>query len=211
MSFNEEQPQQTKKSYNLGTIRQLIDLNGNSVNFNIDFSVTCHNDISFDFLIVTQDMLDDDQELKYKKINKTISGNIIGDKNIYKNYYILLRADSPCIVDVVITKKDLPKKEEITPNENVSYPSLPAKLNWTKIIMIGSIIVVIGIVAVYLYNQRKKPKKEGFLFSNDSSTLSSQHSSPCKPSYQPTVMEQSDVVSSSCSNTLLDRLKKIAV
>ena len=72
---------QETKQYKLGKRKQLIDLNQDSVNFDLTFKVTCHtNDTLFNLLVVDQTTLDNNGELKYKEVKNTISGNIISDK-----------------------------------------------------------------------------------------------------------------------------------
>ena len=57
---------QNKKTYTLGKIKQLIDLNGDSTNFDLSFNVTCQDDIPYNILVVDQTTLDNTPELQYK-------------------------------------------------------------------------------------------------------------------------------------------------
>ena len=152
--------EQTKKTYTLGKIRQLIDLNGDSTNFDLSFNVTCHDDTPFDVLVVDQDTLDN-QELEYKKTHKTISGNIVTDKNIgYQNYFLILKSEKQCTVDVELTKKILPKPIEnnIQPIEqNIKFPKRTREesgINWKKIGLI-SVVVIIGLGILWFLYKRK--------------------------------------------------------
>jgi hypothetical protein len=116
-----------KKTYTLGKIKQLIDLNGESTNFELSFTIKCKDDTPFQILVVDQTTLDNSTELDYKDARKVISGNIIADKNIYQNYYLILRSEVPCVVDVELNKKELPltptsgfpDMKEIEKNDNV--------------------------------------------------------------------------------------------
>lgn len=102
-----------KKTYTLGKIKQLIDLNDDSTNFDLSFTVTCHDDTPFQMLVVDQTTLDNNPELEYKNVKNSISGNIVSDKNIYQNYFLILKSEKVCKVDVETIKKVLPK----TPTE----------------------------------------------------------------------------------------------
>jgi hypothetical protein len=102
----------TKKTHTLGKINQLIDLNGDSTNFDASFTVTCKDDTNFSLSVVDQATLDSEKEIEYKDAKNTISGNIVVDHNSYQNYYLILKSDTPCIVDVEFTKKELPKNDK---------------------------------------------------------------------------------------------------
>ena len=109
-------------TYNLDNHKQLIDLNGDTVNFDITFTVTASEEnASFDVLVVDQTTLDNNPSLEYKKAKGIISGNLISDKNVYQNYFLILKADTPCNVTVEIDKKEiepnsLPSKEKLIEN-----------------------------------------------------------------------------------------------
>ena len=81
-----------KNTYILSKVKQLIDLNGDSINFDISFTVNCQDDTPFKLLVVDQTTLDNSEELEYKEQTNTISGNIVADKNVYQNYFLLLRS-----------------------------------------------------------------------------------------------------------------------
>ena len=110
------------KTYSVSKVKQLIDLNGDSVNFEINFRVSSHNKEPFDILVVDQSTLDSDPDLQYKSVtNGTISGKVRGDKNVYENHFIILKASNPCECDVEIEKTELPEfipKENETRNSN---------------------------------------------------------------------------------------------
>lgn len=115
----------TKKTYKLSKIKQLIDLNGDSTNFDIQFRVASRNGEPFDILVVDQTTLDNSPELQYKKANGQMSGNMVQDKNVYQNYFIVLKADDPCECDVEIIKKELPKTRTQIPDGGVPPMGAP--------------------------------------------------------------------------------------
>ena len=157
--------EQSKKIYTLGKIKQLIDLNGDSTNFDLSFKVTCADDTHFHVLVVDQETLDNNQELEYKKTQKTISGNIVTDKNIlYQNYFLILKSDKECTVEVELIKKILPKPTENIQkfDQNLKLPKRTAakpdssEINWKKIGLI-SVVVLIGLgILWFLYKRNNK-------------------------------------------------------
>lgn len=195
--------------YQIGKIKKLIDLNGDTTNFDINFRVTSRNKEIFDLLVVDQTTLDNNSNLEYKRVdNGTISGNLIHDKNIYQNYFLILKADNPCECTVEIDKKELPKTPTPAPTPVPAAPSLLKSktqdgFNWVKIFLIVGAIAALGI-GLYLYSRRSTenrslpkvssvpnvPQEASFKFySPPKSSSSSSHSSP--------------------PNSLLERLKRL--
>ena len=157
---------QTKKTYSLSKIKQLIDLNGDSTNFNIKFKVTCKDNLPFQVLVVDQTTLDNAETLEYKDVTGTISGNVIADKNVFQNHFLILKSDNQCEVDVEIIKEDLPKIPDSIIQQQINPPvnSLPQPIrqpskgaNWLKIGLIALVIIGGGLLLWYLY-KRKNPK-----------------------------------------------------
>lgn len=160
---------QTKK-LKLGKIMQLIDLNGDSTNFDISFTVTCEDDTPYNILVVDQTTLDNTPELQYKEVKNSMSGKIIADKNVYQNYFLILKSDTECFVDVDIKKHVLP----ITPNgpidpkiegthhntsnrERLKNTKSSSKfISWKKIGLIA-LVVIIGIGVLWWLYKRKVP------------------------------------------------------
>ena len=161
---------QTKKTYTLGKIKQLIDLNGDSTNFNLSFKVSCKDNTPFNLLVVDQTTLDNSPKLDYKESKGTISGNIVADKNIFQNYFLILKSDTPCEVDVELMKNELPRTPDIKMDTRGATPSVrdphghapamkPPLKQGMSLMKIGLIaVVVIGGLALlwYLY-KRKSP------------------------------------------------------
>lgn len=186
---------QTNKTYTLGKIKQLIDLNGDSTNFDLSFKVTCHDNTPFYLLVVDQTTLDNTPELKYKEATGSISGNIVADKNIYQNYFLILKSDKTCNVDVELTKKVLPKTPNFPePNQQVptgehmpvdprqvrrsNVPHVSSKkseINWKKIGLIA-LVVVVGLgVLWWLYKRKTPDKNNDKSFSNINEYTLSEH------------------------------------
>lgn len=98
----------TTTRYNISSIKQLIDLNGKSVNFQLGFKVKSVTNENFDVLVVTQEMLDSNEPLNYQKSDGEISGQITNENGVYNNYFLCLKSEKPMEVDVSITINDLP-------------------------------------------------------------------------------------------------------
>lgn len=157
-----------RKTYNLSNIKQLIDLNGDSINFDLTFKVTCKDNTPFQLLVVDQTTLDKGEELKYKEITNNISGNIVADKNVYQNYFLILKSEKNCTVDIEIIKKELPKTPDninlnLEPKKSSNLiiqqdSSSSTSYNWKKIFLIMAIVVVSIFLIRYLYNNYNKPK-----------------------------------------------------
>lgn len=160
------------KTYSVSKVKQLIDLNGDSVNFEISFKVSSHNKEPFDILVVDQATLDSDPNLQYKSVtNGVISGKVRKDKNIYQNHFIILKANNPCECDVEIQMTELP---EFIQQEQFEQPQQPQQLqprqmtqpseqvmeqlnsdkndgfHWIKIVLIVGFVAGIGFVLYWV-------------------------------------------------------------
>lgn len=98
----------TTTRYTISNIKQLIDLNGKSVNFQLGFKVKSVSNENFDVLVVTQEMLDSNEPLNYQKSDGEISGQITNENGVYNSYFLCLKSDKPMEVDVTININDLP-------------------------------------------------------------------------------------------------------
>ena len=115
---------------NLNSIKQLIDLNGDKVNFELDFQVESTNATPFDALVVTQEMLDSETPLDYQKANGIISGKIVADKNIYQNYFLILKSDTPVECRVMTNVRDIqPNIPQQPPQQPPPQMRQPPQIN----------------------------------------------------------------------------------
>ncbi len=99
----------TKQTYTVGNMKQLIDLNGDKTNFELKFKVSCSTGNEFDLLVVDQTTLDAGGDLQYKRAKGQISGSLRSDKNLYQNWFLILKADETCDVEIEIDITELPK------------------------------------------------------------------------------------------------------
>lgn len=106
----------TTTRYNISNIKQLIDLNGKSVNFHLEFKVQSVTNENFDVLVVTQEMLDSNEPLNYQKADGEIAGQITNENGAYNNYFLCLKSEKPMEVDVTISVKNLPIKPTPPPH-----------------------------------------------------------------------------------------------
>jgi uncharacterized protein YoxC len=94
-------------TYKLSNIKQLIDLNGDAVNFNLNFNVEATNGETFEALVVTQETLDSQVNLDYQIAKGSISGSIKSDRGEYQNYFLILKSEKPTEVTVSVDIENL--------------------------------------------------------------------------------------------------------
>jgi hypothetical protein len=123
---------QTNKKIKLSPIKQLIDLNGEKINFDLIFEVKTIDNSPFEALVVTQAILDSGEEINYKNVSEgIITGNIVADKGIYDNYFILLRANKEVDCEVNINIKDI--NQNLETQKKVVLPIQHKKQNQVEI------------------------------------------------------------------------------
>lgn len=94
--------------YQIDNIKKLVDLNNNLTNFELTFVAKSIDNKEYEAIVVDQTTLDKNNELNYKKVRGEISGKVVSNKNIYQNYFLILRSDTPCSVDVNINIIEIP-------------------------------------------------------------------------------------------------------
>ena len=102
----------TVKNIKLSPIKQLFDLNGELSNFDLYFEILTKN-VPFDVLVVTQKILDTNNDLQYRNVTTGfINGNIVSDKGVYDNYFLLIKSDKECDCQIKITIKEIPVNQD---------------------------------------------------------------------------------------------------
>ena len=102
----------TVKNIKLSPIKQLFDLNGELSNFDLYFEILTKN-VPFDVLVVTQKILDTNNDLQYRNVaNGFINGNIVSDKGVYDNYFLLIKSNQECDCQIKITIKEIPVNQD---------------------------------------------------------------------------------------------------
>ena len=228
------------QKYKVTSQKRLVDLNGTSVNFNLNFIAQSTNGEPFEVLVVDQATLDSENDLKYKKaLEGKINGNVVADKNIYQNYFLILRADQDCEVTLQIDKKELPLMEQHNnpppvenptqqyvqqpPLEHLHHQQMPPmtaekskpKSNFKFYLIILAVGLGLGIL-YYFYNKSNNTESVSeipdIVNGTPASTGESTHTSPTPGSH---VSSPASVMSTpktmSGSNTLLERLQGIKV
>ena len=161
-----------KKTVVVTNRQQLIDLNGETTNFDLNFNATAKDKNSeFEVVVVDQNTLDNNPELDFRKTSGgTMSANIISDKNIYQNYFLCLRAAQPTEVDIIITKKEIPpnsihmehnsSQPQYIPQQHI--PPQPEQIvtkkkgySMKKIFLIIIIVAGVGFLLYYYFFKKK--------------------------------------------------------
>jgi hypothetical protein len=163
--------QNSENIYSIGKIKQLIDLNGDTVNFEIDFNVESESGESFDAVVVDQSTLDNNK-IEYKKAeNGKLSGTITNDKNVYQNYFLILKADKDINCKVSISKKELPRTvlknfKNTQSNTQSNTQETKKTINWLKVFLV---FVFISMFSYFLYNLliSKEEKRDDNLYVNN--------------------------------------------
>ena len=147
-----------EETYSVGKQQQLIDLNDDTVNFDITFECVSENKAPFDAVVVDQKTLDETSTFDFKSAEDgAISGNIKSDNNEPETYFLVLKAKTPCKVKVKIDKQEidpapLPEIEEPYDqivDTNQDNGSL-------KKIMLGAVILGGGALLCYFYIQSRR-------------------------------------------------------
>lgn len=97
-----------KEVVQLDKKRTLVDINKTAVNFQAEIIVVGKE---FYCLICSQTDLDNSNEFAYKKYAGNFRQTIKVDDNVFQNYYLMMKADEPQAVQVMIRLNPLPKKQ----------------------------------------------------------------------------------------------------
>lgn len=171
--------------------RQMIDLNGDSINFNLKFNVSSQEGKQFYIAVLDQNTIDTTENLDdvMKLVDGSISGSIMSDKNIYQNYYLILKSQNNESYDLIVQTE----KIELNPNipesvkQDINIPTESESFFNVKNVII--IVALIGI-GIFLYFRFKKNTENKELPINiidttshlSSNNKSSDNSAPFSPS-----------------------------
>ena len=166
----------TSKKINLdGSHKQLIDLNGEVVNFNLEFVITpsdADKDKPYEIAITTQDKLDANAEIKFATIKGQFRKNLVNTSNNYQNFCLMINSDKPFkesmqldinIEDLGVPEPPPPQVREHLPRVQQKVPQTPTKPLETdsgnkKIkYILGGLVIIVG--ACLLYYFWKKSQK----------------------------------------------------
>jgi hypothetical protein len=189
------------KTVKIGKTQMLFDLNGDTTNFNIDFSITSSSpNKDFYVVVVDQNTLDDGSTFNFK--NSTggeLSGNLVYNKNIYQNFFLCLKSDhDEHDVKIILNKKEIsPSHQDDKPKQfeekqnNINKKS-PSCLSWLSCLYSWKILIIIFLACTaiaYLWFSKKSDKstKNIDLDLPSSPTLSDLNSTFNSPSPSPSV------------------------
>ena len=99
----------TTNTYDLSNLKISADLNQDSTNFDIEFSVKALNkEDEFSITVVNQTDLDNNENIEYyKSVDGELEGTLNEHNNNFQNHYLIMMADKPCTVEVHINKTEL--------------------------------------------------------------------------------------------------------
>ena len=170
-------------TYNLNNIKQLIDLNKDKINFELEFQIESVDGKTFEALVVTQEMLDSEEPIIYQKAEGFISGKIVSDKNIYQNYFLLLKSSEPVECKVLVNIKDIPPnidnfrqqmpREEILNQKIKPIIKKSAKKSWftmKNLIFLGLIMLAIFLIWYFYFKSPSSQEVKNDTSLNDVSS-----------------------------------------
>lgn len=155
----------SEQTYTIGTKQQLVDLNGDAVNFKIIFHISSHDGKPFESVIIDQSTLDNSEHIEYRHISDgVLSGEIVADKNVYQNYFIALRSPETMNVNVRLEFEKLPDYIEHQAVSDSPKPksTSPFGLSNTSLILLVCSIVLI-LVLLYRARQPSESVSSGSL------------------------------------------------
>lgn len=162
----------SNKTVVIGKVKTLIDINGDSVNFEASFSVKSKNKEEFKIAVLNQYNLDNTDVIEYQTISSgEISGKVSNTNNIFNSYYVILTSEKPCVCDVTIVKNVLKVEQQVAVEEQ---PSSSSNTSYVKYILL---VVVVGVILFFVYKKYKAKKSE-------LPVLTSSSPSPPSPSFQ---------------------------
>jgi hypothetical protein len=148
----------SKEMHTLTTIRKLIDLNKEMVNFTVSFRVASKNALPFQGIVVTQDLIDEGKYEFRDSVNGEFTGTVSNETNTFTPHFLVLRAEKPVECEVTISRQELPMKIEQTPvvkQQPILIPAHP-ETNWIRTILIVGILCLAGYLVYDWMNTKKE-------------------------------------------------------
>ena len=141
------------KNYQINRIQQLIDLNQDSTNFKLNFTCESTNPKDkYQAIVISQSELDNSTNLDFKDVTKEIGGDLVVDKNIYQNYFLILKSEMPCEIKVTINKEEIPPNttiQPVSPNKKETF-NLNNSKKKTFLSSSTFLWIVVGVIALVL-------------------------------------------------------------
>ena len=140
---------------NINNIKQLIPINADMINFKIDFYIKSDDGKKFECLVIDQNTLDEKENLEYNLVDKgEISGQVISDRNVRQNWFILLKSEEPCSVTLRLESQQfpdfIPLKDDIKTVADLQQQHPTEERSWFPFIILG--IIILGMLYFVLFN-----------------------------------------------------------
>lgn len=145
--------QTIQRSYNCSNMNQLIDLNGQYTNFRVKFDLRSVNGEPFKAVIADQSILDSGDDMSFREApTGELLGEMVADNNVYQNYFLVLKSDTPVEVNVHISFEPLP---DFIKKENFQQKVEPPTESVLSVRNVCITVLVIG-GAMLIYREWKK-------------------------------------------------------
>lgn len=129
---------------NVTSVKQLVDLNKQLTNFKCQFHVESENKQPFEMIVINQRLLDKQEDIEFINVEDGVnSGEFVMDKNIYDNWFLVLRSKQPVKVFVKIDTEPLPDTI-ISEKEKINAVSI------NSIIKNTLLVILVGLIAYYI-------------------------------------------------------------
>lgn len=140
------------KTLKISNIQQLIDLNQDSTNFKLKFHCeSVKPNQKFQVVVINQSELDNSPNLKFRDAVGEIGGDLVVDKNIYQNYFLILKAENPCDVKITINKDEIQPRVPVENITKETYPAPNPKNNsfFTSRTFLWIVVGIVALVLIY--------------------------------------------------------------
>jgi hypothetical protein len=172
------------ETYNLSNSTEMVDINSDIENFIAKFHAKSRNGQDFKFIVIEETPKTD--ELEYNTtVNGEMEGEIKAEYNNYKNYFLLLKSDQPCEVDIVINIQKLDKKTLPSQQIQTVKTDIAPKKNMFAVLGLISILFLVG-GYFYVTHGKKKgvTKRSSSTSSYDRTPSRGDGSSASSPSFR---------------------------
>ena len=131
-----DQPKVIDSTYSLTNLKQSISINDSLKNFKASFSITSLDKTPFYLAVISDDI--PSSQIKFQTITQPmISGTLINEKNEYKSYSLVLKADSPTNVRIQMSVVPLKSREK-------------SDTNYMNIIIF---LLILGAIVLFMYRK----------------------------------------------------------
>lgn len=156
----------SQRSYTIGKKQQLVDLNGDAINFKVLFHISSPEGRPFESVIIDQSTLDHNDTIEYRQVpDGILSGEIVADKNVYQNYFIALRSLETMQVDVRLDFERLPDYIEAAPQPQPPPVETENRfgLSNASLLLLGCSVVLIAVLVYRMRDQKESTSSSGSL------------------------------------------------